>query len=316
MYVNDCPKKEVYCIARFLGRFSFQPFNENPLLGPSLFTLQIMGALDGHNVVYRHQGWRLITCMWLHGGVFHLLANMFGILVIGIRLEQEFGFVLIGLLFVISGFGGSLLSALFIEERISVGASGALFGLLGGMLSELITNWSLYEKKLGALFTLVFVIVINLAVGILPHVDNFAHIGGFLSGFLLGFVFLIRPQFGWIKQRNAPKPYSPTLNKPKFSKYQCLSWVLALILLIVGFTAGLEAILHGVDANAYCSWCHYLSCLPTSRWNCNQKILPCVTQQIDNQFNITCSSNGKSSTYYIQNPTNSKISELCLQICG
>lgn len=88
--------------------------------------------------------------------------------------------------------------------------------------------------QLGALFTLVSVIVLSLAVGILPHVDNFAHIGGFLSGFLLGFVFLIRPQFGWIKQRYAQPPYSPALVKSKFKIYQCIFWFLALILLIVG----------------------------------------------------------------------------------
>jgi len=57
-----------------------------------LLRLQKMGALDVDRVVHGHQGWRLITCMWLHGGVFHLLANMLGILFIGIRLEQEFGF--------------------------------------------------------------------------------------------------------------------------------------------------------------------------------------------------------------------------------
>ncbi|KAL5058906.1 hypothetical protein RYX36_030510, partial [Vicia faba] len=84
--------------------------------------------------------------------------------------------------------------------NISVGASGALFGLLGGMLSELITNWSMYDNKSAAFFTLVIIIVIHLAIGILPHVDNFAHIGGFLTGFLLGFVFLIHPQFGWVNQ--------------------------------------------------------------------------------------------------------------------
>ncbi|QCE04182.1 rhomboid-related protein 1/2/3 [Vigna unguiculata] len=198
-----------------------------------------MGALDVGRVVHRHQGWRLVTCMWLHAGVFHLLANMLGILVIGIRLEQEFGFVLIGLLFVISGFGGSLLSALFIQSNISVGASGALFGLLGGMLSELITNWTIYENKLAALLTLVIIIVINLAVGILPHVDNFAHIGGFLTGFLLGFVFLIRPQFGWVNQRYAPLNYSPERAKPKFKKYQCILWVLSLVILIVGLLSAL-----------------------------------------------------------------------------
>ncbi|KAL2336611.1 hypothetical protein Fmac_011057 [Flemingia macrophylla] len=316
MYVNDCPESLVPCMASFLGRFSFQPFRKNPLLGPSALTLQNMGALSVPKVVHQHQGWRLITCMWLHGGVFHLLANMFGLLVVGIRLEKEFGFVLIGLLFVVSGFGGSLLSALFIGERISVGASGALFGLLGGMLSELLTNWSLYEKKLGAFFTLGFVIVINLAVGVLPHVDNFAHIGGFLSGFLLGFVFLIRPQFGWIKQRNAPQPYSSTLVKPKFNKYQCISWVLALILLIVGFSTGLIALLHGVDANDYCSWCHYLTCVPTSRWSCNPNISSCVIEQISNQLNVMCSSNGKSSTYYMQNPTKSQMQRLCAQTCA
>lgn len=57
-----------------------------------VFRLQKMGALEVTRVVDRHQGWLLITCMWLHGGVFHLLANMLSLLVIGIRLEREFGF--------------------------------------------------------------------------------------------------------------------------------------------------------------------------------------------------------------------------------
>uniref|UniRef100_A0A2N9J1L2 RHOMBOID-like protein n=1 Tax=Fagus sylvatica TaxID=28930 RepID=A0A2N9J1L2_FAGSY len=209
MYVNNCPKNSVSCIATFLGRLSFQPFKENPLLGPSSSTLEKMGALDVSKVVDRHQGWRLITCNWLHAGLFHILANMLSLLVIGIRLEREFGF------------GGSVLSALFIQSNISVGASGALFGLLGGMLSELITNWTLYSNKVAALLTLLIIVVINLAVGILPHVDNFAHIGGFFSGFFLGFVFLIRPQFGWLSQRYAPSASAT----PKFKMYQCILWV-------------------------------------------------------------------------------------------
>ena len=59
---------------------------------PCSSRLQKLGALDVSKVVHEHQGWRLITCMWLHGGVFHLLANMLSLLVIGIRVEQEFGF--------------------------------------------------------------------------------------------------------------------------------------------------------------------------------------------------------------------------------
>lgn len=316
MFVNDCPKNSGSCVAGFLGRFSFQPFKENPLLGPSSSTLQKMGALDVSKVVHGHQQWRLITCIWLHAGVFHLVANMLSLVVIGIRLEQEFGFVRIGLLYLISGFGGSLLSGLFIQYNISVGASGALFGLLGGMLSELITNWTIYANKVAALVTLVIIIVINLAVGILPHVDNFAHIGGFFSGFLLGFVFLIRPQFGWVSQRYAPPGSSSLSTKSKFKIYQCILWIISLILLIVGFTVGLVLLLRGVNANDRCSWCHYLSCIPTSKWSCNSQPVSCMSELLGNQVTLTCSNTGKNVTYTSANHTASQLKNLCYQLCS
>lgn len=53
----------------------------------------------------------------------------------------------IGIIYLVSGVGGSVLSSLFIRNTISVGASGALFGLLGAMLSELFTNWTIYSNK-------------------------------------------------------------------------------------------------------------------------------------------------------------------------
>ena len=62
--------------------------------------------------------------------------------------------VRIGAIYLLSGFGGSILSSLFIQRSISVGASGALFGLLGAMLSELITNWNIYTHKVGMSFSL------------------------------------------------------------------------------------------------------------------------------------------------------------------
>jgi len=82
-----------------------------------------------------------------------------------------------------------------------------------------------------ALFTLVAIIVINLAIGMLPHVDNFAHIGGFLTGFLLGFVLLLRPQFGWLEQRRLP---AGVRLKSKYKAFQYVLWIVSLILLIVG----------------------------------------------------------------------------------
>ncbi|OAY84692.1 RHOMBOID-like protein 1, partial [Ananas comosus] len=278
MYVNDCPSSHRLLLGppysyyysspssssssstcvfpSLLGRFAFEPFSVNPLLGPSLRTLDKLGALNYAEVVEGGQGWRLIACIWLHAGVVHLLANMLSLLFIGVRLEQEFGFVKIGMLYLLSGFGGSLMSCLSIRTKISVGASGALFGLLGAMLSELIMNWTIYANKVtihtslqwqylnsilsaescafqfAALLTLIVVIAINLAVGIVPHVDSSAHIGGFISGFLLGFVLLIRPQFGWINRKHIPPGYNIELVKPKHKTYQHILWLVAIILLI------------------------------------------------------------------------------------
>ncbi|KAG8381360.1 hypothetical protein BUALT_Bualt06G0114200 [Buddleja alternifolia] len=277
MYLNNCPKHIKNrglgyrdgdrCVARFFGRLSFQPLRENPLFGPSSSTLRRLGALDWDKVVHHHQGWRLVSCIWLHAGVIHLVANMLSLVLVGIRLEQHFGFVRIGIIYLLSGFGGSILSSLFIQNRISVGASGALFGLLGAMLSELITNWSIYTNKVAALLTLLVIVLINLAVGILPHVDNFAHIGGFLTGFLLGFILLPRPQFGWKERHNLPAGIRV---KSKYKPHQYALWLVSLILLITGFTLGLVMLFRGVNGYKHCHWCRYVSCVPTSKWKCDE----------------------------------------------
>ncbi|CAL0333254.1 unnamed protein product [Lupinus luteus] len=267
MYINNCPtKNNGHCVAKFLNRFSFQPLSENPLFGPSSLTLTKMGALQWDSVVNHHQGWRLISCIWLHAGIIHLAANMFSLVFIGIRLEQQFGFVRIGIIYLLSGFGGSVLSSLFLRTNISVGASGALFGLLGAMLSELITNWSIYSNKVAALLTLVVIIVINLAIGILPHVDNFAHIGGFLTGILLGFILLLRPQYGWLEQQHLP---AGIRRKSKFKVYQYVLLVVSLVLLIAGLLIASVMLFRGDNGYDHCHWCHYLSCIPTSQWKCN-----------------------------------------------
>uniref|UniRef100_J3KWF2 RHOMBOID-like protein n=2 Tax=Oryza brachyantha TaxID=4533 RepID=J3KWF2_ORYBR len=276
-----------------------------------------MGALETSKITKDHEGWRLITCIWLHAGVVHILANMLSLLLIGIRLEKEFGFMRIGTLYVISGVGGSLLSALFMVSNISVGASGALFGLLGSMLSELITNWTIYENKFAALLTLVVIILINLAVGILPHVDNFAHLGGFTSGFFLGFVLLVRPQFGYINQKNSPLGFPTGTPKRKYKTYQIILWVIATVILISGFTIGLVLVLKGFNASEHCSWCHYLSCVPTSKWSCNAPSNYCMLSQLGNQLNLTCQSTGKTQTYTLNNPNNTEaIKHLCVGFCS
>jgi membrane associated rhomboid family serine protease len=173
--------------------------------------------------------------------------------------------VRIGVIYIVSGVGGSVLSSLFIRNNISVGASGALFGLLGAMLSELFTNWTIYSNKVhfissllaanlvpilqedqctecrfktecnlqaAALATLLVVIAINLAIGILPHVDNFAHIGGFLTGFLLGFIFLMRPHYGWMQRYVRPSDIKYTTKK--YLPYQWVLLAVASVLAVLG----------------------------------------------------------------------------------
>ncbi|KAG9142584.1 hypothetical protein Leryth_011677 [Lithospermum erythrorhizon] len=287
MFVNNCPKNSVSCIADFLGRFSFQPMKENPLLGPSSSTLEKMGALDVNKVIHSHQVYRLFTCIWLHGGVFHLLANMLSLLVIGIRLEQEFGFVRIGALYLIAGLGGSLLSSLFIQSNISF----------------------------SVLVTLLIIIAINLSVGILPHVDNFAHIGGFLSGLLLGFVLLMRPHYGWVTQRYAAVGTQSANGRPKFKTYQWVLCIISFVLLIIWFVSGLVMLFRDVNLNDHCSWCHYMSCVPTSKWSCDNQNLSCFSDQIGNQLTLVCSNNNRTGTYTLANPSTSQIQGLCSQLC-
>ncbi|KAL4282494.1 hypothetical protein GQ457_16G025010 [Hibiscus cannabinus] len=271
MYVNNCPEHRHRrtrlsgeCVATFLGRFSFEPLSENNLFGPSSSTLDKSGALEWVKVVINHQVWRLITCMWLHAGVFHLLVNMLGLLLIGIYLEKQFGFVPVGIIYLLSGFGASVLSSLFIRNGISVGASGAVFGLLGAMLSELITNWTIYRKKLVTSFILLAFIGINLAMGLSPakHVDNFAHIGGLVTGFLLGFVLLSR-----LEHQNLP---AGARLKSKYKPYQYALGLVSLVLLLVGFAVALVMLFRGENGNDHCRWCRHLTCVTTTRWYCSE----------------------------------------------
>lgn len=79
----------------------------------------------------------------------------------------NFGYFLavrVGILYLLSGFGGSILSCLFIQKSISVGASGALFGLLGAMLSELLTNWTIYSNKVRCQLLVVLVVTVVIIV--------------------------------------------------------------------------------------------------------------------------------------------------------
>ncbi|KAJ4718374.1 Rhomboid-like protein [Melia azedarach] len=252
MYVNNCPEKTGARNCVFyneLGRFSFQPRSENFFFGPSVKTLKEIGGLNRNLVVDKGQNYRLFSCMWLHGNVIHLIVNVLAILLMGVRLEEDYGFLKIGLLYVLSGLGANILSCLrqaATEETISVGASGALFGLLGSSLSEIITNWNLYANKCAALTTLLIVIALNLTIGFIPGVDGTAHIGGLLAGFFLGFLLLLRPQYGYFGAYYYIVPgHDLKRKKPKYQLHQQLFWVLSFVILIIGYMVGLAKLYKG-----------------------------------------------------------------------
>ncbi|KAJ0089300.1 hypothetical protein Patl1_31857 [Pistacia atlantica] len=75
-------------------------------------------------------------------------------------------------------------------------------------------------------------------------------------------------------------------------------------------------LLRGVDANDSCSWCHYLSCVPTSKWSCKTEPAYCLSSQVGSQLNVTCSSNGKSGVYMLSNPSTTQIQGLCTALCS
>lgn len=140
--------------------------------------------------IQQGQWFRLITCMFLHGGIVHIAANMYSLYAIGPFVEKLYGKYRYMCIYFVCGIVSSLCSFLF-SDYVSIGASGAIFGLLG-----IVFVFALKERKRigkGFLMNIVSVVVMNLIIGIsLPGIDNFAHLGGLLSGVALGFLLKLK----------------------------------------------------------------------------------------------------------------------------
>ena len=145
------------------------------------------GANYGPAVFQGGQWWRLVTSMFLHGGIAHLLLNGWGFFQLGALFEVWLGSVQLLLVYFASGIAGSLASAYF-GDVPSVGASGAIFGVLGALIAFLLRRHQfLTPQAKSLLFQLVGWAVINVFFGFsTPGIDNAAHLGGCAAGFLLG----------------------------------------------------------------------------------------------------------------------------------
>jgi len=145
------------------------------------YTLYMFGA-NFAPAVKSGEIYRLITSAFLHAGILHLAFNMYALFVIGNQVETYLGKFKFTLVYLISAVTGSLMSCVF-SETISVGASGAIFGLLGSLLYF----GYHYRLYLGDVLKrqIIPLIIANLALGfMLSGVDNAAHIGGLIGGYL------------------------------------------------------------------------------------------------------------------------------------
>ena len=166
------------------------PCESNMMVGPTAYVMQAMGAKDDIAIFDRGEWWRILACNWLHVGLIHLLFNMLAILALGFPLERMFGWWRIGLLYVLSGIFGTMVSVVLLPGVISLGASASVFGLLGAAWADCIVNFLARCTFRGSGFVgLLFLTVFNILFGLTPFVDNFMHLGGLVSGLIVGLVF-------------------------------------------------------------------------------------------------------------------------------
>ncbi|MDI3270236.1 MAG: rhomboid family intramembrane serine protease [Bacillota bacterium] len=140
-------------------------------------------------LIWSGQWWRLVTPIFLHYGVLHLALNTLALWFAGSIVESTFGHLRLLLIFFLAGVGGSLAELLFDPRShlITVGASGAIFGLFGallylGTLVHQRQNWG------GFLRSVLLTVVLAFAYGFLPgsDINNYVHAGGFLTGLAVG----------------------------------------------------------------------------------------------------------------------------------
>lgn len=158
-----------------------------------------MGALTGQYTIQYGEWWRLFTAMFLHGGMTHILMNMFSLYLIGRGVELYFSRSAYVSIYLFSGLLGGLASLAMHPHGVGIGASGAIFGVFGALAGFFLAH----RQKIPAhsqRFMKDFGIVlgINLVMGLsIPSIDVSAHIAGLLVGLVGGFVIAKNPKRVW-----------------------------------------------------------------------------------------------------------------------
>lgn len=159
-------------------------------------TLTAFGAKN-NVLILEGEWWRLMTPMFLHIGLTHLLFNTFALWSVGAAVERIYGSGRFLLIYLISGIFGSIASFVF-NTAIAAGASGAIFGCLGALLYLAISNRKLFFRTMGT--NIIVIILINLGIGFtVSGIDNAGHLGGLVGGFFTALAVRLPKQIQPVK---------------------------------------------------------------------------------------------------------------------
>lgn len=134
--------------------------------------------------------WRLLTSTFVHVGIIHIAFNMYALYMVGLYLEPMLGKIKFSAAYLSSGIVASIGSLIWHRDPVpSAGASGAIFGMYGVFLALLLTNLIPKQIRMSLLQSIGIFVVFNLVFGMQAGIDNAAHIGGLISGMLIGFIY-------------------------------------------------------------------------------------------------------------------------------
>jgi rhomboid protease GluP len=165
-------------------------------INPEVHQLIAKGADFGPKTIGEGEYWRMATSGFVHIGIVHLLMNMICLWGLSTRLEKFFGAFTTVAVYVLTTVGGSLLSLSYDPYRVSAGASGAVFAIAGTLVAFLYYgkhDLTAAERRAELRSTVQFALI-NLLIGLRPHVDNMAHLGGLVTGLLIGVALSRRPR--------------------------------------------------------------------------------------------------------------------------
>lgn len=149
-------------------------------------TLLLFGAKFGPLISQDGEWWRLVTAGFLHGGLLHILMNSWVLFDLGAQVEEVYGGARMLAIYFAANLLGFCVSDWWRPEAVSVGASAALFGLVGAMLAV----GTRYQSALGSAVRSVYLryLIYLLLFSLLPGIDMAAHVGGLAGGFAVGYL--------------------------------------------------------------------------------------------------------------------------------